>query len=110
MTTTKKISVQELKQLISNTIKEELSLNGVTSLNESTNWDELKYLYGRGKLSGSWKIIMSAMSETGGDKNKAFNLLKIATAKLGNEMYAEPKPKEEEPATEEELLDFSKLV
>lgn len=117
----KKVSVQELKKLVTETILEEINKKttktkfsegviGPAAVKESgrgVNWDELRLLHGRNKLTGSWRVIMTALAETGEDKHKAVNLLKIALAKLQKNL--EPAKENPQP-TEDELLDFSKLL
>lgn len=100
-----KITLAELKSIIRETIENELSTSSMIGENgHDVNWDEMRFLNAQGKLRGSWKIIMAAMEDTGGDKTKALQLLKASVAKMESKM-----PQEPEMASTEELTDFSKL-
>ncbi len=72
------------------------------------NWDEMKYLHGRGKLYGKWHVIMTAYLENDENADKALASLKAAVATLEAKGLGQP-PKDQEMASMEDLTDFSKL-
>lgn len=87
-------------------------------LSEGFNWDNMKYLHGRGKLHGKWHIIMTAYLEAGEDPDRAMAMLTAAVATMqaskerdkAAQTLAANKPEDAEMASVEDLTDFSKLV
>jgi len=100
-----KISLKELKVLISEAVDNKIQESPTGDIGSTHSWANLKYLLGRGHLEGSWRVIMTAMEETGGDPQRAMFLLKTSIAKLEIKLEKEPKPSEEEgmgPESEED--------
>lgn len=93
-----KISLRELKVLISEAVDKKLQEHSPTGDigRGGVNWAELKYQFAKGRLEGSWRLIMTAMEETGGDQERALQLLKAAVAKFESKK-SPPPPQEEEP-------------
>jgi hypothetical protein len=112
--TTMKISLKQLKSIINETVSKNLSSSGIIGLvsesEQPVDWENMRLLLKMGKLRGSWLVIMTALEATGGDKEKALQLLKASVAKLESKMPTEKQDKPEEMASTEELSDFSKLL
>lgn len=116
-----KIRKEDLEKLIKECVSSKLKSIPQKSLNETKtawigegegfNWDQMKFLYARGKLHGKWHVIMEAFREAKEDEERTLAILRAAVATLEAKKIQNPKPaKEEEPASMEDLTDFSKLV
>ena len=100
-----KITTLELKAIIQEAVKQKLR-EVVEPSSGGINWEKMKVLHSQGKLHGKWHVIMTAYLETDGSPEKTLATLKSAVATL--ELHKQVQPTVE-PASEEDMLDFSSL-
>jgi len=72
-------------------------------------WDNMKYLAGKGKLTGKWAVIMKAYIDCGEDEDRTLAILKAAAATLEANKTRKPQKPPETMASQAELTDFSKF-
>jgi hypothetical protein len=96
------ISITELKKLVKEAVDKKLQEAGMFGI----DWEKMKLLQATNRLKGRWRLIMTAVEETG-DPEKALAVLKSAVATLELHKSKSPNPEPETPPVADEPFDFS---
>lgn len=97
-----KITLAELKKLVTEAVDSKLQEAGMFGI----DWEKMKLLQATNRLKGRWRLIMTAVEETG-DPERALAVLKAAVATLELHKSKSPPKQEPEAPVVDEPFDFS---